>query len=671
MTAIVFFILISISCSHQLTGPGDVHGEVGGSVTAECKYHQSCKENVKYWCKGYHYIRCSIIVSTDNPQSGRVSMTDDKKHNILSITMDNLMKSDEGRYWCVIERFFPNERVSFKLEVFEVPTWSSTMGPTSSIAGTTQSHVTMDLTTSSATISSTSEENLPLDLMASWQVILVVVVLIIIVLLAAAVILYVKLKQQKKSVTVERNAAGFGSLASSVTEDTTVMYSTVKVVPKADLESTYINLQDLQCQGTAKDQSSSDSVEYSTIVFRSQRNNPKEEPRVLSPGNVNNMSMIQHRPLKRHRDTCITQKTVDNFTGTMKFTALLVLSLISTSWTEITWTVLKAAAGKNITVKFPWKWNQRDVAIWCKTYSETRCNVIASFKKGMNKSFQSKTSISEAHGSIFITMQPLWKNDTGTYWWGAADQQSIIVSDGTLLKVFTDSEESIPTEINNVMENTTTVSCLYTQQEEIDYKKFFCKVTSVNKCTVIADSNKNIGNEYKGRVSIMTNKSQNFTITMSNTSKADEGQYWCGSVKIDDVKITQVKNLTIASEGIPAVSIDTPSNITPQKWYIILAVLLGLLILSLLILFTWKRKVTKRAGNEAKNENPEIPDMTRKSDREMEDTVIHSTMTLQSSAQTKEDSVTYANLKDLKQQKENININASESVEYAALQFKS
>ncbi|XP_048467770.1 uncharacterized protein LOC125486037 [Rhincodon typus] len=236
MEAIVFFILISVSNSRQLTGPGDVRGEVGGSVTAECEYDQSYEENEKYWCKGYHYITCSVIVSTDNPQSGRVSMTDDKKHSILSVTMDKLMKSDEGRYWCVIENTFQNEKVSFKLEVFEGPTWSSTLGPTSSVAGTTQSHGTTDLTTSSATFSSPSEENFPLNLMASWQIILVVVVLIISVLLTAAVILYVKLKQQKKSVTVEQNTPGFGSLASSVTEDTTVMYSTVKKVPKANLE---------------------------------------------------------------------------------------------------------------------------------------------------------------------------------------------------------------------------------------------------------------------------------------------------------------------------------------------------------------------------------------------------------------------------------------------------
>ncbi|XP_060701240.1 uncharacterized protein LOC132828281 isoform X2 [Hemiscyllium ocellatum] len=280
----------------------------------------------------------------------------------------------------------------------------------------------------------------------------------------------------------------------------------------------------------------------------------------------------------------------------MKYIVFLVLSLISTSWTQITWTVLKAAAGKSITVQFPWKWDQKHPVMWCKSYSETKCKVIVRIEKSTNNNFHGTTSISYIHGSISVTMEQLQEKNTGTYWCGAQKQGSIVVSDVILLKVFTDSEESIPTETYNVMQNTIIVSCLYTQQER-HYKKFFL--------------------------------------------------------------------------GIPAISSDNLSNTTLQIWHIIIPALLGLLILSLLILFLWKRKGIKRAGNDVKNENPETPDMTTKSDRIMKDTVTYSNVTLQPSAQTTEDSGTYANLKDLKEQKGSIKINSSESVEYAALQFKS
>ncbi|XP_060701241.1 CMRF35-like molecule 5 [Hemiscyllium ocellatum] len=269
MKIIVFFILISVSSSHQLTGPKKVRGEVGGSVTVDCHYDQKYKEHIKKWCQGLTILYCPVIVSTDYPKKERVSLTDNKTHGIFSVTMDNLRKSDEGVYWCEIEVPLLNVRDSIKLDVFEAPTWGSTMGPTSSTAGTTPPPVTTARVTSPSTISSPSDGGSQSNQMDSWQIILTVVILIIFLLLTAAVLFYAKLKQQKKSVTVEPNTPGVGSPASSVMEDTNVIYSTVKKVPKANLESTYINLQDLPPQRTAKDQSSSDLVEYSTVRFRS------------------------------------------------------------------------------------------------------------------------------------------------------------------------------------------------------------------------------------------------------------------------------------------------------------------------------------------------------------------------------------------------------------------
>ncbi|XP_043572432.1 CMRF35-like molecule 3 isoform X1 [Chiloscyllium plagiosum] len=166
MKTIGFFILISVSSSHQLTGPKEVRGEVGGSVTVDCRYDQKYKEHKKQWCKGRVFITCSVIVSTDNPQKQGVSLTDNKTRGIFSVTMDNLKKSDEGLYWCEIEVVLLNIRDSVKLEVFEAPTWGSTMGPTSSTAGTTQPPVTTALTMSSSTISSPRD-----GLMRAWAII--------------------------------------------------------------------------------------------------------------------------------------------------------------------------------------------------------------------------------------------------------------------------------------------------------------------------------------------------------------------------------------------------------------------------------------------------------------------------------------------------------------------
>ncbi|XP_043572431.1 CMRF35-like molecule 5 isoform X2 [Chiloscyllium plagiosum] len=51
MNTIMFFILIFVSSSHQLTGPKEVRGEVGGSVTVDCRYDQKYNEHKKQWSK--------------------------------------------------------------------------------------------------------------------------------------------------------------------------------------------------------------------------------------------------------------------------------------------------------------------------------------------------------------------------------------------------------------------------------------------------------------------------------------------------------------------------------------------------------------------------------------------------------------------------------------------
>ncbi|XP_078054028.1 CMRF35-like molecule 5 [Mustelus asterias] len=145
MELIALLILISVSSSCQLTGPKEVHGQSGGSVTVNCQYDLKYKDHVKQWCKGnyYYVLQCSVVVSTEKPEEGRISLTDNKTQGIFSITMDNLMKSDEGQYICVIETptFKYNHWISIDLKVSQGQPQSSTIGPTTSAAGNTKASV--------------------------------------------------------------------------------------------------------------------------------------------------------------------------------------------------------------------------------------------------------------------------------------------------------------------------------------------------------------------------------------------------------------------------------------------------------------------------------------------------------------------------------------------------
>ncbi|XP_072336135.1 polymeric immunoglobulin receptor-like isoform X1 [Scyliorhinus torazame] len=248
----------------------------------------------------------------------------------------------------------------------------------------------------------------------------------------------------------------------------------------------------------------------------------------------------------------------------MIFTALLFLTLISTSQTQTAPIVMTAAVGETITVECPQaeRYKGNSVIWWCRTISGTRCDQISSIDGQKVRNYYRGTSIANTNGTISVTIRHLHEVETGAYCCGLEDNGSFNISDVILLKVFAGTWEPIVSEIRGVG-NTATVPCQYTEEEKY-YKKFLCKVTSINKCTIIASSDGAVNNLQNGSVSITINNSHNFTVTLGNINKADEGEYWCGAVTIKNIKIVQVKNLTTAA-GRPRVSNDTSSSLFNQR----------------------------------------------------------------------------------------------------------
>ncbi|XP_038675620.1 CMRF35-like molecule 3 isoform X2 [Scyliorhinus canicula] len=148
MEFIALLILMPLSSLCQLTAPEKVDGEFGGSVTLNCQYDLLYVSHVKQLCRGHDYYECSVVVSTIEPENGRISLTDNKIQGIFSITIDDLMKDDGGRYWCVIilmSLFKIHLKTSIDLEVSEELQWTSTMGP--------NPRITSDTVTPSSSIS--------------------------------------------------------------------------------------------------------------------------------------------------------------------------------------------------------------------------------------------------------------------------------------------------------------------------------------------------------------------------------------------------------------------------------------------------------------------------------------------------------------------------------------
>ncbi|XP_028719460.1 CMRF35-like molecule 3 [Peromyscus leucopus] len=106
----------------SITGPDTVRGQAQGSLTVQFHYDSFWKKYKKYWCQGADWSTCEILIRTDASEQlvrkDRVSIRDDKKDFIVTVTMEDLRISDAGIYWCAIQRtgFHPHFEVNVNID---------------------------------------------------------------------------------------------------------------------------------------------------------------------------------------------------------------------------------------------------------------------------------------------------------------------------------------------------------------------------------------------------------------------------------------------------------------------------------------------------------------------------------------------------------------------------
>nr|XP_035378910.1 CMRF35-like molecule 3 [Electrophorus electricus] len=116
---IIFYLILleNIAGGDVLTGPYQVKQCAGRNIQITCRYHSFYRNNVKYWCKGYYFNHCSILIRTNQPLhvSGPLEITDNKNEGFFSIHMKSIKSENSGWYWCAIERV--SRHVSFAVEL--------------------------------------------------------------------------------------------------------------------------------------------------------------------------------------------------------------------------------------------------------------------------------------------------------------------------------------------------------------------------------------------------------------------------------------------------------------------------------------------------------------------------------------------------------------------------
>ncbi|KAF5898373.1 CMRF35-like molecule 1 isoform X1, partial [Clarias magur] len=162
-----------------------VNGYERASVTIECS-QQWAENNRKYFCKDLCKEDKDVVVDSVQPPPVRFNLQN--RGNTFTVTITNLSKTDSGRYWCGVDRYFSDTYTEVILTVLEAPPSSPPMitgahiysPPTISYLGNSPTTFRITYTTVTiATKQSTNGSNIGKN--TDWRVYLIVSVVVILI----------------------------------------------------------------------------------------------------------------------------------------------------------------------------------------------------------------------------------------------------------------------------------------------------------------------------------------------------------------------------------------------------------------------------------------------------------------------------------------------------------
>ncbi|XP_070772694.1 polymeric immunoglobulin receptor-like [Enoplosus armatus] len=115
----ILVILTGLTGIHSITTVSEVSVKAGDSIIIPCLYDSQYINHVKFLCKGPNWSSCSYAAKTNQPSSGKFSISDDKNQRIFTVTIKDLTDKDTD-YWCAVEiDKGPDVREYFLLSVTE------------------------------------------------------------------------------------------------------------------------------------------------------------------------------------------------------------------------------------------------------------------------------------------------------------------------------------------------------------------------------------------------------------------------------------------------------------------------------------------------------------------------------------------------------------------------
>ncbi|KAM9687239.1 adhesion G protein-coupled receptor E4-like isoform 4-T5 [Trichechus inunguis] len=117
---LVSFLFWHLGCS-AMWGPNVISGPEGNSLTVPCHYDPGWETHYKWWCRGAVWSSCKILVKTTGSEQevkeGHVSIRDNHKQRIFTVTIEKVTEDDADLYWCGIERVGTDLGVLVKVSI--------------------------------------------------------------------------------------------------------------------------------------------------------------------------------------------------------------------------------------------------------------------------------------------------------------------------------------------------------------------------------------------------------------------------------------------------------------------------------------------------------------------------------------------------------------------------
>ncbi|XP_072602794.1 CMRF35-like molecule 8 isoform X3 [Vulpes vulpes] len=268
-------LLLWVPGCSSLHGPNSVSGTVGGSLSVQCQYKEEFRDHDKYWCKS-PCVWKKIVETTESQREvtkGRVSIRDHPANLTFTVTLKSLKEGDAGTYKCGID--VPWFDPTFPVVVSVNPATMSTSS--ASITVTQISTITAEMktksywsssspdpTTTGATHSASSQEELQPSHSLGLQVLLSLLALLLLLLGGSSLLAWRMIRRHRR-VKAGENSEPLRT-PGQATQQGELCYANLEL-PTWPLRAEPVQPRQVEVEYSTVQKASREEPYYSSVVF--------------------------------------------------------------------------------------------------------------------------------------------------------------------------------------------------------------------------------------------------------------------------------------------------------------------------------------------------------------------------------------------------------------------